>query len=112
MQNSELVFFFFFVFWQLALQEPSSNCWMQDYLYQLQGEPGNTQVFMGEKHMLGDFVKFNNNGGSVNKAEHRHHCCLHGWTCMVTWLGESKENEPQQIVRKTSRIHVQWCVCT
>lgn len=51
---------------------------MQDYLYQLQGEPGNTQVFMGEKHMLGDFVKFNNNGGSVNKAEHRHHCCLHG----------------------------------
>lgn len=49
---------------------------LEDYLYQLQDEPGSTQVFIGELHMKGDFVKFNNNGGSVNKAEHRAHCAF------------------------------------
>eukprot|EP00435_Cladocopium_sp_Y103_P023658 s290_g5.t1 len=59
-----------------CFRQRSGEClgFRQDYLYQLQDEPGSTQVFMGELHMKGDFVKFNNNGGSVNKAEHLAHC--------------------------------------
>lgn len=59
-----------------CFRQRSGEClgFRQDYLYQLQDEPGSTQVFIGELHMKGDFVKFNNNGGSVNKAEHRAHC--------------------------------------
>lgn len=94
-------------------EQNSSNCWMQDYLYQLQGEPGNTQVFMGEKHMLGDFVKFNNNGGSVNKAEHRHHCCLHGWTCnRLGWIKGKRAaaNFPENIPHPCPMmcVYVSW----
>ncbi|CAE7856664.1 mhkC [Symbiodinium microadriaticum] len=52
---------------------------LQDYLYCLDDLPRaqeQSQVFMGEMHMDGVFVKFNNNGGSVNKEDHKHHCDL------------------------------------
>lgn len=51
----------------------------EDYLYCLDDLPRaqeQSQVFMGEMHMDGVFVKFNNNGGSVNKEDHKHHCDL------------------------------------
>eukprot|EP00435_Cladocopium_sp_Y103_P005660 s205_g1.t2 len=43
----------------------------KDFLYQMQDEPESTQVFMAELHMVGHYVKFNDNTGSVNTAEHR-----------------------------------------
>ena len=49
----------------------------EDYLYCLENVPSThieSQIFMGEMHMDGVFVKFNNNGGSVNKEDHLHHC--------------------------------------
>eukprot|EP00439_Symbiodinium_sp_Y106_P084080 s983_g24.t2 len=52
---------------------------LQDYLYcldDLLSAQDHSGVFMGEMHMDGVFVKFNNNGGSVNKEDHRHHCDL------------------------------------
>ncbi|CAJ1339977.1 unnamed protein product [Effrenium voratum] len=46
----------------------------EDYLYVMEDESGVRQVFMGERHMKGAFVKFNNNGGSVNKEDYLRHC--------------------------------------
>ena len=50
---------------------------VEDYLYAIEdaGVQGDgTSVFMGEPHMDGVFIKFNNNGGSVNKEDHRQYC--------------------------------------
>ena len=73
------------------MQKPRLQAWLhrgaqllfavparQDYLYYLPNEVGNGRVFIGERQIKGDFVKFNNNGGSVNKEDHRHHCV---WAC-------------------------------
>lgn len=48
----------------------------KDYLYQMEDEPDSTRVFMAELHMNGMWCKLNNNAGSVNKVEHRHHSDL------------------------------------
>lgn len=46
----------------------------KDALYELHDASGDAQIFIGERYMEGAYVKFNNNGGSVNKEDHRHHC--------------------------------------
>lgn len=53
-----------------------SSVSLQDALYELHDASGDAQIFIGERYMEGAYVKFNNNGGSVNKEDHRHHCDL------------------------------------
>lgn len=56
----------------LAIRLWISSC-LEDYLYELQEENGATEVFVGELHMAGDYVKWNDNKGGVNRSEYLDH---------------------------------------
>eukprot|EP00438_Fugacium_kawagutii_P005876 Skav214411 [mRNA] locus=scaffold586:77545:85851:- [translate_table: standard] len=51
----------------------SFNSCLEDYLYELQEENDASEVFVGELHMAGDYVKWNDNKGGVNRTEYLDH---------------------------------------
>ena len=77
---------------------------LQDYLYELEEGSGNTGVFLGELHMAGEYVKWNNNKGWVSR-EYRSHGSLHAFGSEFLSIGCTSQAGVLEQLEVTSRKH-------